>query len=595
MCSALSFLRSCGGRYESPLGFDMEWRPELENAEQRNSVALIQLCSATTCLLFHMLELAAMPPVLRALLEDPHVVKVCHGFEASDRHRLQSQFGVSPCSFVDTASLARQLGCMRCGLKTLVNDHFYPLYLDKTLATSDWAADWLTPDQIVYAATDAWVTRELYLKLGSLGSPRSCSPVSYNNTVYFPPTFSPSVEYSPVQYGTKYFDRHGSFSSHYSPAVYSPATAVTIDEDVIETEQRSARARASTVGATLPEPVSLPSSKPMISASSPLLADLPTEQFAKKKGHASRNEKSSTEGCEGLPPHIASLPPLSLDGNLKKIDTQSNAAPTADVTTPPLTSTLAQSNAVTCQPFDLALVGAIPPSPRRDSDHDLTSDSSSDRGGDASKDSLTDNSDDRSSSGVAESTPPVIPAKPPPLPTATASRRKGVRNSHENATPSLSSSAVGSRLPKKTVLMTTRKRTGEPDRGVCLLSDHVPGSILGVPFGVSSVSLPPSAASSTPRPDALFPVRNTLDQVPRLPKNVVRVRKMRRDDSSDGDESIELELLSRDDISPVVSSDEGLVLTSVIEVSEPPWLYRVSISAIAVTFTVLLCLATYIS
>jgi hypothetical protein len=39
------------------------------------------------------------------------------------------------------------------------------MYLDKTLATSDWAAEWLTPEQIVYAATDAWITRELYLKL----------------------------------------------------------------------------------------------------------------------------------------------------------------------------------------------------------------------------------------------------------------------------------------------------------------------------------------------------------------------------------------------------------------------------------------------
>jgi hypothetical protein len=45
----------------------------------------------------------------------PH--QVCHGFETSDRMRLNRDFGVSPQNFIDTADLARRLGNWRCGLK----------------------------------------------------------------------------------------------------------------------------------------------------------------------------------------------------------------------------------------------------------------------------------------------------------------------------------------------------------------------------------------------------------------------------------------------------------------------------------------------
>ena len=39
----------------------------------------------------------------------------------------------------------------------------------KGTKTSNWAAKTLTPQQVVYAATDAWACRELWLKFESLG------------------------------------------------------------------------------------------------------------------------------------------------------------------------------------------------------------------------------------------------------------------------------------------------------------------------------------------------------------------------------------------------------------------------------------------
>jgi hypothetical protein len=150
--------------FHDVLGFDMEWRPERFKTEH-NPVALIQLSSSSICLLFHMFELGYMPTALRLALENPHLPKVCHGFEKSDKLRLQREFNVTPLHMIDTSMMAACLGHHKCGLKSLVTHYFHPYDLDKSLAVSDWAAEWLSPEQITYAATDAWITRELYFKL----------------------------------------------------------------------------------------------------------------------------------------------------------------------------------------------------------------------------------------------------------------------------------------------------------------------------------------------------------------------------------------------------------------------------------------------
>ena len=46
---------------------------------------------------------------------------------------------------------------------------FLGLRIPKGIKTSNWAAPRLSPQQIAYAATDAWACRELYLKFETLG------------------------------------------------------------------------------------------------------------------------------------------------------------------------------------------------------------------------------------------------------------------------------------------------------------------------------------------------------------------------------------------------------------------------------------------
>jgi ribonuclease D len=46
---------------------------------------------------------------------------------------------------------------------------FLEIRIPKGAKTSNWAARQLSPQQITYAATDAWVCRELYLRFEALG------------------------------------------------------------------------------------------------------------------------------------------------------------------------------------------------------------------------------------------------------------------------------------------------------------------------------------------------------------------------------------------------------------------------------------------
>src|SRR2546421_65619 len=68
----------------------------------------------------------------------------------------------------DLGALARRAGVERSGVRALAA-LFLGFRIPKGTKTSNWAAPRLSPQQIAYAATDAWACRELYLKFETLG------------------------------------------------------------------------------------------------------------------------------------------------------------------------------------------------------------------------------------------------------------------------------------------------------------------------------------------------------------------------------------------------------------------------------------------
>jgi ribonuclease D len=106
-------------------------------------------------------------PLLTELLNEKRIVKA--GISVADDLRtLKHVFPFVDKSVVDLGLVARRAGYGQTGLRNLAG-MFMGIRITKGTKTSNWAAVQLTAQQIAYAATDAWVCRELYLRFEKEG------------------------------------------------------------------------------------------------------------------------------------------------------------------------------------------------------------------------------------------------------------------------------------------------------------------------------------------------------------------------------------------------------------------------------------------
>jgi len=149
---------------EDILGFDTETRPSFKRGEY-HPIALIQIATASKVFLFRT-NFIGFPEPLRRLLENKDIVKAGVGLD-NDLPELKKLHRFSPAGFVDLNKELPPLGFLNTGAKKLTAI-ILGFRLSKTKQTSNWEADTLTPGQLTYAATDAWVCREMYLRLCGL-------------------------------------------------------------------------------------------------------------------------------------------------------------------------------------------------------------------------------------------------------------------------------------------------------------------------------------------------------------------------------------------------------------------------------------------
>lgn len=150
---------------ETILGFDTETRPVFRRG-QSYPPALLQLAGADKVWLFQ-LQLLPDPGPLFAILSSPDVVKAGVAIR-DDIKKLQEILSFQPGGFVELSDSTRKAGVVNTGLRNLCA-LFLRYRISKGAQVSNWAKPNLTPAQITYAATDAWVSRELYLRLAELG------------------------------------------------------------------------------------------------------------------------------------------------------------------------------------------------------------------------------------------------------------------------------------------------------------------------------------------------------------------------------------------------------------------------------------------
>ncbi len=151
-------------RQESVVGFDTETRPAFRKGES-HLPCLVQAATARAVYLFPLRQADAFP-VLSELLAAPRIVKAGVAL-AEDLRQLRRVFPFEENNVLDLGSIARGYGLAQSGVRNLAGI-FLGFRVPKGARTSNWAAPRLTAAQITYAATDAWVCRELFLRFQTL-------------------------------------------------------------------------------------------------------------------------------------------------------------------------------------------------------------------------------------------------------------------------------------------------------------------------------------------------------------------------------------------------------------------------------------------
>jgi ribonuclease D len=145
---------------ERLLGFDTETRPSFRSGESYPP-SLLQLAGEATVWLLQLQFVAVNE--LAEIFETERIAKAGVGV-ADDLRQLKKLFTFDEAGMVDVGELARRRGIAQTGIRNLAGI-VLRVRIPKGKRTSNWARARLTPQQIAYAATDAWAARALYRAL----------------------------------------------------------------------------------------------------------------------------------------------------------------------------------------------------------------------------------------------------------------------------------------------------------------------------------------------------------------------------------------------------------------------------------------------
>jgi len=156
------------------IAFDAEWAPDHQYGSD-NPISVLQLAFPISRRVY-VLQLNAMnnklPAEVKMMLVNPEVRKIGFASDVNDLSKLaRSGISITSGSVTDIQELcARALGVVANEKSlSLKNAAFGLLGIrldkDKRLSCSDWASKDLTPEQVRYAALDAWVPLRLCYQL----------------------------------------------------------------------------------------------------------------------------------------------------------------------------------------------------------------------------------------------------------------------------------------------------------------------------------------------------------------------------------------------------------------------------------------------
>jgi ribonuclease D len=143
------------------LGFDTESKPSFKKG-QYNKISLLQLATNDTSFIFRLNKIGLINELVR-LLSDKKIIKV--GLSVKDDLReLHKLRYFQPEGFIDLQNYVEKFGIKDKSLKKLAA-LVTGIRISKSQQRSNWENVKLTDAQLSYAATDAWICYEIYLRL----------------------------------------------------------------------------------------------------------------------------------------------------------------------------------------------------------------------------------------------------------------------------------------------------------------------------------------------------------------------------------------------------------------------------------------------
>jgi ribonuclease D len=142
------------------IGFDTETKPSFSKGE-RHAVALLQLSTEEKAFLIRVQKVGLPNEIIR-LLTDPRCLKPGVAIH-DDVKALQKVRHFKAAGFVELQQIARDQGIKDFSLKKLCAIAL-GCRISKSQQLSNWEAEELTDQQLVYAATDAYISLKIYEK-----------------------------------------------------------------------------------------------------------------------------------------------------------------------------------------------------------------------------------------------------------------------------------------------------------------------------------------------------------------------------------------------------------------------------------------------
>lgn len=154
---AIEYLRS-----ERIIGFDTETKPCFVAHAVRNGVAILQLAGGDRAYVFRVQQLG-IPASLAELLSTPQVIKVGAAVR-DDINGLQRYRSFDANGFADLQTIAEKFGIEEKSVRKMAAI-ILQRRVSKSQQLSNWESARLSEAQLRYAAVDAWICREMYIKL----------------------------------------------------------------------------------------------------------------------------------------------------------------------------------------------------------------------------------------------------------------------------------------------------------------------------------------------------------------------------------------------------------------------------------------------